>query len=224
MSIMNSRNEQGSVNILVLPLVLVSLALIAVAAVAFWAYQGRQDYKNNVDQKVAVAVVKAKQQQTTEDGKKFAEQEKQPLRTYKGPEAYGSLSVSYPKTWSAYVDTSANSNAPVNGYFQPSTVPGVSDQTATFALRVQVLSQSYDTVLSTFSGLVQTGKVKVSPYSLPKVPSVVGSRIDGQIAPNKNGSMVVLPLRDKTIQISTESSDFEKDFDTNILPNFSFIP
>lgn len=225
---MNYRSEQGSVNILVLPLVLVSLALIAVAAFAFWAYQGKQDYKNNVDQKVAVAVLKAKQQQSTDDSKKFAEAEKQPLRTYKGPEAFGSLSISYPKTWSAYVDdsgTGSNSTA-VDAYFQPGTVPSISDQNSTFALRVQVLSQSYSQVLTTYNSQSQSrkGSNKINPYSLPKLPSVVGVRVDGQISEKKSGSMVILPLRDKTLEIWTESNDYLNDFNNNILPNLTFIP
>ncbi len=48
----------------------------------------------------------------------FIVREKQPLQTYTGPSAFGSISVKYPKTWSAYVDET-NSSTPVDGYFHP---------------------------------------------------------------------------------------------------------
>ena len=194
------------------------------AAFAVWAYQGRQDYKNNVDQKVALAVNAAKKQQNATDSKNFTEAEKQPLRAYKGPEAYGSLLINYPKTWSAYVDDTGNNQTPVNGYFHPATVPSTSNQDAVFALRVQVVAQAYSEVVAQLTNQNSQQKFTVAPYSAPKVPKVVGIRIDGQLSETKTGSMVVLPLRDKTLELSTESQDFESDFNTYILPNFTFIP
>jgi len=225
MSSMKRLDERGDGPWLLLFVVFLMLFIFS-AVFAIWAYQGRQDYKNNVDQKVAVAVDAAKKQQSTTDSKNFAEAEKLPLRAYKGPEAYGSLVINYPKTWSAYVDDSGSTNqTPVNGYFYPGTVPSTSDQDSVFALRVQVLAQAYSDVVSqlTNQGNGQQ-KFTVSPYSPPKVPKAVGIRIDGQLSDTKTGSMVVLPLRDKTLELSTESQQFENDFNNNILPNFTFIP
>ena len=220
MSVMKQLEERG--NILVT--VLLALLLVAALAFGFWAFQSRQDYKNNVDQKVALAVTAAQKQQQETDAKKEAEDLKQPLRTYKSPEAFGSIVVMYPNTWSAFVDDSGSSGNPVNGYFYPGAVPGVTNQNTAFALRIQVLTQSYSDAVANFSSLVQQGKVKAAPYALPKVPSAVGTRFEGQLSQNKTGSMVVLPLRDKTLEISTEANQFENDFNNNILPNLTFNP
>jgi len=46
--------------------------------------------------------------------------------------------------------------------------------------------------------------------------------VNGQIEPNKTVSMVILPLRDKTIEISTQGDQFRSDFTNNILPNLTF--
>ena len=46
---------------------------MAALAFGFWAFQSRQDYKNNVDQKVALAVTAAQKQQQETDAKKEAE-------------------------------------------------------------------------------------------------------------------------------------------------------
>lgn len=220
---MAKHNQKGEINILLIPLILVVLLFIGAASFAFWAFNSRQDYKNNSDKKVNTAVEAATQATQATDAKKYAEAAKQPLKTYAGPEAYGSVHLVYPKTWSAYVDTTSSS-FPVNGYLYPDVVPGVNDQTATFALRLQVVAQSYSQVMSQYSNLAKNGKVRVVPYKLPKIDSVVGSRVDGQITTTKQGSMVVLPMRDKTLKIWTESNQFLPDFNNNVLPNTSFSP
>lgn len=189
----------------------------------YWAYSGRQDYKDNVDAKIATAVEANTQKVQAADAKQFAEEAKQPLKTYVGPEAYGSVHISYPKTWSAYVDTTGGSIG-LNGYFYPDTVPSITARTSVFALRVQVVQTPYSQAVNQYSGVLKQGKVKVAPYTLPKVPSVVGVRVDGQITQDKQGSIVLLPLRDKTLEISTEANVFLPDFNANILPNATFSP
>lgn len=216
-------DQRGEINILLIPLILVTLLFIAVGGFAYWAYNGRQHFKNDVDTIVTDNVNANTQKVQAADAAKYAEAAKNPFATYVGPEAYGAVHVVYPKTWSAYVDTSNQSN-PVNGYFYPAVVPSINDPESSFALRVQVVPTSYDSVVGQFKGQLQQGTVTVTPYALPKVPDTVGVRIDGQITPTKRGSMIVLPVRDKTLKIWTEASPFTADFNNNILPNFSFSP
>lgn len=221
---MKRGNQEGSINMLLIPLIAVVLLLLGAAYFGYWAYSSRQDYKDHSDQKSAAAVTAALK---TEDAKKdaqFAQEEKDPLKTYNGPAAYGSLIVRYPKTWSGYVNEDSNGQTNVDGYFYPGVVPDTQSQTSNFALRVQVVSQSYSSVLQTFGTYITAKKLTSTPYSLPKVPSVVGVRLDGQIGLNKQGSMIVLPLRSETLKIWTESSQFMDDFNNNILPNLRFSP
>ncbi|MEO8104796.1 MAG: hypothetical protein ABI602_00465 [Candidatus Saccharibacteria bacterium] len=217
-------NQNGSINILLIPFILAVVFLIAAVSAGAWAYSGRQDYKNNVDQKISAAVEIAKQQESTQKDNQFAEAEKKPLKTYSGPQASGSLIIKYPKTWSSYVDDSSVGGTPVDGFFYPGTVPSITATSSTFALRVQVLSQAYNDVLNNLKGLQQQGKITVDAYKLPNVPSVIGVMVIGQIVPDKDVSMVILPLRDKTIEISTQGDQFRSDFTANILPNLSFSP
>ena len=224
MSVMRVTNQSGAINILLIPLIVVALFFIGATSFAAWAYQSRQDYKNNTDQKVDAAVTIARQQESTVKDKEFAEKEKSPLKTYNGPSAYGSLQIQYPKTWSAYVSDDTGSDPYINGYFYPGVVPTVSNEKAVFSLRVQVVQQSYSDVLAEHQSDVDEGKVKVSAYKLPKVPSVVGSRLDGQVEENKTGTMILLPMRDKTLKIWTNAEQFRGDLETYILPNVTFSP
>ncbi|HUC89592.1 MAG TPA: hypothetical protein VMR45_02220 [Patescibacteria group bacterium] len=225
MSGMRTCNQNGFINVLLIPLIVAVVFFIAAISFGVWAYNGRQDYKNHSDKKVAQAVTVAQQATQKVDAAKYAEEAKNPFKTHVGPSAYGGISIQYPKTWSAYViEHTDNGGVPMNDYFHPDVVPDVADQNNSFALRVQVVTQAYSQVMAQFTGSAQTKKVTVAPYSLPKVPSVIGSRVDGQITSTKQGSMIVLPLRNVTLEISTESDSFENDFNTIILPNIAFSP
>lgn len=189
-----------------------------------WAYLGREDYKKHSDQKVEAAVEIAKKEEATTKEKEFAEKEKYPLKEYKTPAAYGSIGITYPKTWSAYVaETPTNSSLPIDAYLHPNVVPGFESGTA-YALRLQVAGSDYAKELKTFDSMVKSGKVKVSAYQAPKMPGVTGSRIEGELVKGQQGVMILLPLRDKTIKLSTQSPTYKADFDSIILANLVFVP
>lgn len=197
---------------------------MATAGFAFWAFSGRQDYKNNVDAKISAAVASAKADQKTADDKRFTQEEKYPLKTYVGPSTFGSVQFAYSKKWSGYVDDRGTGNFPLDGFFHPNIVPPANETKSVFALRVQVLNQSYDTSTKEFTDKVISGKLTAKPFAAAKVPNVVGLRFDGALTETKTGSVILLPLRDKTLKISTESKDFQADFDNIILPSLTFSP
>ena len=105
MSGMSMRDESGEANILMLPLIVSVVLVFGVLIFAGWAYQGRQDYKNNVDKKVAAAVEVAQQETSAQKDKEFAEKDKSPLKAYNGPSEYGSLVIQYPKAGAAMSKT-----------------------------------------------------------------------------------------------------------------------
>jgi hypothetical protein len=228
MSSMKSRlrslNERGLLNALLLPLIVVVLLLAGAVGFAFWAYGGRQDYKDNVDAKVNVAVAAAVKAEDTKKAAAYAEADKYPLKTYSGPSAYGSLQVQYPKTWSAYIIELATGDPSVDGYFQPNFVPNTQSSSSTYALHVRVTTQSYATVVQNLQGFVQTGKTTATPFAFSKVPNAIGTSFDGQIGENKQGSLIVVPLRANALEVSTEAAQYADDFNKNILPNLSFSP
>lgn len=217
------RKGRGVQWLLVVPLIVFILISLSVSGFALWAFGERNDYKNNSDKKSAAAAEIARQQAGEEKEKEFLEREKNPYKEYKGPSAFGSLDVLYPKTWAAYIDETKGGNLPVDGHFHPNFVPGLDSETA-FALKVEVVEQPYDQVLAQFESDTKSGKVRVSPFKAAKVPSVLGARVDGQVTDDFNGSAVVFPLRDKTIKVSTQSQQFISDFDNIILPNLNFVP
>ncbi|MBX4197282.1 hypothetical protein KW801_01850 [Candidatus Saccharibacteria bacterium] len=209
----------------------VLLGALLVISLVFggWAFKNMQDYKNNSDKKttaaVAVAVSKAQRDQKTQD----EQANKSPNKVFHGSPTYGSISFNYPKTWSAYVDTT-NSSEPINAYFHPDVVPGIQSKTA-YALRLELLSTDYAQVVQQLSSQIQQGKITARAYLPPKLNRVAnvqpGTLFSGQINvqdPTQRGTLLVIKVRDKTLEISTQSNDYLSDFNNGVLSNLSFAP
>ena len=212
-------------------LLIVFLVLLLIASLAFggWAFSKMQDYKNNSDKKVAAAVASAittarKDQQAKDD-----DANKSPFKTFQGSPTYGSVTFSYPKTWSAYVDTT-NSNEPINGYFYPDTVPGTQGKTA-YALRVELVSNDYSQVIQQLQSQITEGNLTAKAYVPPKLQGVAnvtaGTYFSGQINSQdqtQRGNMLVIKVRDKTLEVYSESNSFAADFNNTILSSLTFVP
>lgn len=207
-------------NPLLIPLIVMGVFEVAVLGFAIWAFMGMQDYKNNVDQKIDVAVAEAEEALTIKKNAEFAEEYKKPYATYVGPAAYGKLTINYPKTWSNYLD--GQGNTPIDGYMQPMYVSANKNET-NYALRYQVVERGYDQEIKSFDSKVKSGKVTASPYRLPLLESELGMRITGELDSRKEGVMIILPLRDKSIKIWTEGSEYRNDFE-EILKQLTFSP
>lgn len=211
-------------NVLLVPTIMLGVLFVAMSGFAIWAYLGRQDYKENTDQKVATAVEVAKEETATEKDNEFIEKEKLPFDDYQGPAAFGAVLIRYPKTWAAYVNESGKGRTSVDGYFHPKFVPAT-EMKSNYALRVQVLNTTYANELKRYDNGVKNGLIKTKPYTPEKVPTVTGIRLDGEIMSKVKGSMILVPMRDKTLKIWTEADQtYLKDFNENILPNYTFEP
>lgn len=88
---MIKHNQDGAVSGLAISLVLTIVLLIAAISFGAWSFASRSDFKNNTDSKVKDAVAVAKQQESAAKDAQFIQDAKKPLRTYSGPEAYGSI-------------------------------------------------------------------------------------------------------------------------------------
>lgn len=210
-------------NTLIIPLVIFILLFVAALSFGIWAFIERTKYKNETDKIVSKAVTLTEQQVSTAKDKEFTEAEKKPTKAYKGPATFGSVELEYPKTWGAYISESGQGSNPIDGYLHPNFVPDIDSGTA-FALRVEVVQKTYDEVMKQFDSKVKSGKVTVIPFRAELVPDVLGARVEGEINKDQKGVMVVFPIRDKTLKISSQSETFFADFNAIILKSLKFVP
>ncbi len=204
---------------------LIALAIFIVVSLVlgylwFTSFSKYNDLNNNFEQRLALANEESAKEISNQKDAELAEKEKSPYATYQGPSAFGSVKIVYPKTWSAFVAEDESNGTPVNGYFHPGFVPGLRSATA-FALHLEVIEGDYAQLIKKFETDSKNGKVTVTPI---QSSDTAGVRIDGEIDNKKKGSIVMFPLRDKTLKLTAESEQFTNDFDEIILKNLSFSP
>jgi hypothetical protein len=205
-------------------IVILFILLVASVVFGFQQYSKAKDYKDNVDKKISAALAQAQAAQAKQVQDDF---DKANTKPFNG--SYGSISFNYPKTWSAYVDTSGSSDL-INGYFQPDTVPGIQSKTA-YALRVELLNSDYSQVMQQLNSQVKNGSVTAAAYVPPKLkgnPNVVpGTFLKGKVNNSDQtqvGQMAVIKIRDKTLEIYTENMTYANDFNNIILASLNFAP
>lgn len=209
--IRNTR-ESGSEKALMIITICLIVLLVGASVLSVWLYINYSDQKNNVDTKVSAAVATAKNEQATSDEEKFAQREKEPLRQFVGPDDYGRVSFSYPKTWSAYVNKDVSSGGTYEAYLNPITVPPIS-AIQQFALRVTIEEKDYDKVIATYDPLVKKGSLKTSSVA---ADGNNGTRLDGSFSKDIRGSAVIFKIRDKTLTVRTDAETFTPDFNALI--------
>jgi len=217
---MLNQNQRGATTPMAIPMIILSVVVVIMTVIAIWSYSQYTSQKNNVDSLVDDAIIEAQDDLKSELQVEFDEKEKSPLKSYKGSEALGTVSIKYPKTWSAYILEKETGSTPINGYFHPGYVPNIKSDTA-FALRLRLVDDTFEDEVDNYNKRVKNGDLKSKPI---KISGEDGIRLDGQISKSRKGVVVLLPLRDKTIILSTESTDFVKDFNNIVLENLTFIP
>lgn len=212
-----------------LPVVLLTLLLLVSIGFGLWAFTQMQSYKNKSNVKSAAAVAAAKKAQEAELKQQFDATAKSPYKVFKGSPTYGTVTFEYPKTWSAYIASDAAE--PINAYFYPGEVPNI-ESGVDFPLRVELLANEYAETLEQYSSQISEGDLKAAAYMPPKmkdVPNIQpGLRLDGSVAQTdsgaKQGSIIILKVRDKTLRISSLSAAGVRDLDSVILTSLTFIP
>lgn len=198
---------------LIVSIVLLVL-FIAAGSFAIWAYGNYKTADDDVQGKIAESVAAAKKDQANTDQARFLEAEKQPNAQFVGPDNYGRVTFSYPKTWSAYVASDTDSNGGTyQAYLNPGVVPPVSGTNPVFALRVTIQQTDITKELNKYSGQIKNGKLKSSSFS---ANGHNGTRLDGNFTDKLRGSAVLLQIRDKVVTIRTDADTFMGDFDAII--------
>ena len=190
------------------------ILVLGSGSLAIWAYMNYNEAKTDIDGKIALAEAEAKKEQAEEDEAKFAEREKEPRREFIGPDDYGRLSFTYPKTWSVYVAKDAQKGGDYEAFLHPVQVPSLENQaTQQVALRLQIVDKDYDVYLKQYERLVSDGKLRSSTVS---VNGENGIRFDGDFTKDIRGAAVIFKIRDKTAVLRTDADTFKPDFETLI--------
>ena len=199
-------------------LIVVSLLAVLFIGLFIWMWVKWNDASTNVKGKVDVAVAEAKNELQTKLESEFEEKEKYPYKVFTGPTDLGELSFEYPKTWSLYVQSSANRGGDYAAYLNPGQVNVVQDDTV-MALRVSIKGTLFDQAISDFAEKVRSGDMTLS------TTVVNGNNVNvytGKMDNEYQGIICVFKLRDKTVMLQTDSTSVFSDDFCRILKTVKF--
>lgn len=212
------KQENGEISGALVASVVLGILVLIFGSVMIWALVNYNDQKNNVGSKIQSAVVEAEKLQKDKDQKDFDEKEKNPLKEFVGPNDLGRVTFQYPKNWSVYVDQDGK-QGDFKAFLHPGEVPPVSGSQNKFALRVGILTQSYDQIIQQYSGLVKQGQLRSSTLS---ANGYNGQRLDGNFTKDLEGTVAIFKIRDKTLVLSTDSPTFRPDFTDKVIKTLGF--
>jgi hypothetical protein len=195
---------------------LTSVLLLVSIGLLVWTYSQYLSYKNDIQPKIDVAVdaaVKAKQSELEQSFQLERERLKIPFRTN---ESIANVSFQYPRDWSQYLVEKESGSIQIDAAFHP----GLVREDTIYALRLQVHEESYDDVLSDYQNEIEKGEVRAQPIKISNTPGV---RLDGRYDRDREGSLVIFPIRDKTLVLTSESTAYARVYN-EILKTLSFTP
>lgn len=214
----SNEKPKKDISSLIKTVVIVIVSLIAVTFIGLfiWIMVEYNNAQETIEDRVDAAEAKARDEQFTQDNERFAEQEKNPYRTFTGPVDYGQLSFQYPKTWSLYIESDASKGGNYNAYFNPIEVNTVSNTTIN-ALRVTISTTPFDNVVESYQGDLQGKDPRLHLETVEigaENSRTTANRYTGIIPGTElNGIIVVFKIRDKTVILQTDSMYFQGDFD-----------
>jgi len=201
--------------------VVFGVLFLATSLLAMWAFSDRDVYKNEAALLAQDEAERAVAANAAELEAAFAEREKSPFRSFSSGSTTGNLSFDYPRSWSVYVEESSGNNV-MSLFAHPGVVHQESSKKP-YAFKAEVINQAYESVVRSYESRVSSGALTSKAFRPALVNSQLGVRLDGEVAADFSGSVVLLRLRDKTIRFTTESTDFTADFN-EALKSIQYAP
>lgn len=154
------------------------------------------------------------------DEENYKKQNESPFRSYTAPEIYGGFEIKFPKNWNGYVIESPNAQQQINLTVNPDFVKQIVGSDNVYGLHVILAKLSYDQTLKQHQDDVKQRKLKQNSVT---VSGITGTRYEGKFDERHDGSTVVIPVRDKTIIISTDDKKYLPEYN-QVLAQAHIVP
>lgn len=205
--------------------ILIGLGVIAVILLILTIIFGAKAFINDGD--LEEATKKGQQQgaeaQKAADEKAYTAEKNSDLRTYTAPDYAGKFKVSIPKSWSIVITPNDGSNT-LSALSSPDYVENKLD---IYALRFSLINKQIENVKQSFDSLTKEKDPKKRKLNVEEVTvsGIKGYKFTGQISSKiPNGTLVLVPLRDKTFSIQTDDNDQYLAVFNSIVANLGLNP
>jgi hypothetical protein len=215
----SSRN----INLHLILTIFLGFGMVLFGVLAVVAFRDNETTQAGHTKAVAAARAEAAKQQKEKDDTEAIKANELPYRTFTAQPIDGGFSFQIPKNWSLYVGRSAVGKTQLDLAADPDAVVYNLGASAinSHAFKVQLLRTTPQEVVKTFDDKI---KKKMITSKGANVSGISGTWLEGSIDDQRhNGVIIILPLRDKTLTISTDDRKYLSEFNT-ILAAAKIIP
>lgn len=215
------QSDDGEVNLLLISTLLLGLSTVIFGILAIVSFANNQQAQNTVNQAKSQSYKLGQEAQKKTDNKEFALANQLPYREYKAPDLYGNFVIKFPKNWNAYVVEDQSSDTQVNLLLHPAAVKlDKSLKVNSYAFRALLINRPQAEIYqSQFQTAVKSGKLAQKSTT---VSNIGATWIDGKFDGQHNGIIVLVPVRDKTLELITDSHEYISEF-TQILAQSTIV-
>lgn len=206
----------------IIAIVALSVTTAVFAGLFVWKLLDWMNASTNLEAQIADATNAAVLETQNQLESEFAEREKEPNTTFSGPADYGSLTFSYPKTWSLFVAADASNGGEYTAYMNPLEIPPATSSDSIMALRISIKSQAFDSVIKSYDNYVKSGKMTMDVVNVNNNTATANIYHGTLTTPTDAvGYVAVMKIRDKTAILQSDSELFLNDFN-KVLSTLSF--
>ncbi len=206
------KNDEGEINLLLLSTLLLGLSTVVFGILAIVVFANAKSSQANISQTKAVVYKQAQAAQKILDDKAALVANESPFRDYKAPDFYGNFVIKFPKNWNAYVTEDQSSETQVNLLLHPNAVKlDKSLKVDNYAFRALLINRPEAQIFTDhFQSGVKSGKLVQKSTT---VSGIGATWLDGKFDSTHNGIIVLVPVRDKTLEFITDTHDYIPEFD-----------
>jgi hypothetical protein len=215
--------QRGEINLHLVLTIFLGLGMVLFGVLAVVAYRENTFVTNNLSQLNAKAAAEAADKQKKEDDLAHIKANQEPYRVYTADPVHGGFQLQIPKNWSLYAGTNNSSLTQLDLAANPDVVKMNIGTGAvnTYAFHLQLRKASVASINRAYEPSL---KNKTLTSKGVVVSGIQGTWFEGTIDQQRhNGVIVVIPVRDKAMVISTENRNYLNEFN-KILSTAKIIP
>ena len=215
--------QSGEVSLHLVLTIFLGVGMVLFGVLAIFAFRDNSYIHNNLSALNAKAAQEAAAKQKHADDLAQVKANEEPYRTYTADPVNGSFQLQIPKNWSLYAGNNTLQLAQLDLAANPNVVVvnGGSGAVNTYAFHLQLRKQTAASISKTFENNI---KKKILTSKGVTVSGIQGTWFEGTLDDQRHqGITVVIPVRDKTMIISTETRSYIDEFN-KILATAKIIP
>ena len=210
------------------PLILlgvIGFLVVVIIGLIIWGSSQASTAKKEKDSAQArydSGLAEGKEQQRAEDQAAFFAEQNAEYRTYKAPDAYGGFEIGFPRAWSFYL--TAESGDQISGLANPDLVDNTGEKR--YGLRFGLRTTKFVEIKQQYEQKMKVRNSGITSQTIT-VSGIESIQYTGNLDGNKagiKGSIVLIPVRDKTFYLRTDRYDGYKDEFAKILSSTKVFP